>query len=85
MTAGSSIDPAGEGRSRPNPADALAVQNPPPPPPPHPQWCGHCDERTRLREDPLRDGRPYRCPECHPLTTAPAAAFTTSSHAARSR
>jgi hypothetical protein len=65
--------------------DALEIQNPPSLPPPHPRWCGQCDERTRLREDPLRDGRPYRCPECHPLTTAPAADFTTSSHAARSR
>ena len=46
--------------------DALARQNPPSPPPPRPRWCGRCDERTRLQEDPLRDGRPYRCPECHP-------------------
>jgi hypothetical protein len=65
--------------------DALQIQHPPSLPPRHPRWCGQCDERTRLREDPLRDGRPYRCPECHPLTTAPAADFTTSSHAARSR
>jgi hypothetical protein len=65
--------------------DALATQNPPSPLLPRPPWCGQCDQRTRLREDPLRDGRPYRCPECHPLTTAPAAAFTTSSHAAGSR
>jgi hypothetical protein len=65
--------------------DALAIQNPPSPTAPHPRWCGQCDERTRLREDQLRDGRPYRCPGCHPLTTAPAVALTTSSHAARSR
>ena len=30
-----------------------------------PEWCGVCDERTRQRED--AQGRPYRCPECHPL------------------
>ena len=53
--------------------DALATQNPPSPTPPRPRWCGQCDQRTRLREDPLRDGRPYRCPECHPQTTATAA------------
>jgi hypothetical protein len=28
-------------------------------------WCGECDEKTRQREDP--EGRPYRCPSCHPL------------------
>lgn len=28
-------------------------------------WCGECDERTRMRED--GDGRPSRCPDCHPL------------------
>jgi hypothetical protein len=22
-----------------------------------------------MREDQLRDNRPYRCPECHPRTT----------------
>lgn len=30
-----------------------------------PEWCGKCDERTRLGE--LDDGRPYRCTACHPL------------------
>jgi len=30
-----------------------------------PEWCGHCDRRTRLLE--LLDGRPKRCPTCHPL------------------
>lgn len=34
-------------------------------PAPRPKWCGVCDERTRHRED--AQGRPYRCPECHPL------------------
>lgn len=53
--------------------DALATQNPPSPPLPRPDWCGICDQRTRLREDQLRDDRPYRCPECHPHTTTPAA------------
>jgi hypothetical protein len=31
-------------------------------------WCGSCDERTRLLEDD--QGRPYRCPECHPKAEA---------------
>jgi hypothetical protein len=30
-----------------------------------PPWCGKCSESTRQREDDA--GRPYRCPECHPL------------------
>jgi general stress protein YciG len=50
--------------------DALATRNPPPPTPARPRWCGQCDQRTRLREDPFREGRPYRCPECHPQATA---------------
>jgi len=29
-----------------------------------PSWCTVCDERTRMREDD--QGRPSRCPECHP-------------------
>lgn len=29
-----------------------------------PDWCGSCDERTRLREDGQE--RLFRCPECHP-------------------
>lgn len=29
-----------------------------------PDWCGQCDERTRMRED--TDGRPSHCPRCHP-------------------
>ena len=61
--------------------DALATQNPPSPPPPRPAWCGQCDQRTRLREDQLRDGRPYRCRMCHPQTTAPANSLTTLGHA----
>lgn len=28
-------------------------------------WCGHCNERTRLLE--LADDTAARCPECHPL------------------
>jgi hypothetical protein len=63
--------------------DALAKQNPPSPPPPHPPWCGQCDQRTRLREDQLRDDRPYRCPECHPQTTAPVNGLTALGHAPR--
>lgn len=53
--------------------DALAKQSPSSPPSRRPHWCGQCDQRTRLREDQLRDDRPYRSPECHPQTTAPAA------------
>ncbi|MET8381705.1 hypothetical protein ABZV14_01730 [Streptosporangium canum] len=30
-----------------------------------PDWCGHCDERTRQME--LRDNTVARCPACHPL------------------
>jgi hypothetical protein len=30
--------------------------------------CGSCDPRTRMRED--GEGRPYRCPECHPAAAA---------------
>jgi hypothetical protein len=48
--------------------DNLAALAPPQPRPTRPQWCGHCDERTRLRESPHND-RPYRCPNCHPQTT----------------
>jgi hypothetical protein len=29
-----------------------------------PDWCGDCDQFTRLRN---YDSVPYRCPECHPL------------------
>jgi hypothetical protein len=36
--------------------------------PPRPPWCGGCDERTRLDEDD--QGRPRRCPACHPLAEA---------------
>lgn len=32
-----------------------------------PAWCGQCDEPTRHLE--LPDGRPTRCPDCHPLRT----------------
>ncbi|WP_326565103.1 hypothetical protein VSH64_24990 [Amycolatopsis rhabdoformis] len=31
-------------------------------------WCGECDERTRQIE--LDDGRPKRCPACHPQRSA---------------
>ncbi len=30
---------------------------------PRPPWCGSCDEKTRLTDEP----RPKRCPVCHPL------------------
>lgn len=31
-----------------------------------PEWCGTCDERTRLVD--LPDGTAGRCPECHPAS-----------------
>lgn len=34
-----------------------------------PPWCGYCDEDTRHIE--LADGRPARCPDCHPLREPP--------------
>lgn len=51
--------------------DSLQELDPPPSRPPRPQWCGHCDQRTRMREDVDRDDRPYPCPACHsrPATT----------------
>lgn len=30
-----------------------------------PPWCGHCEERSRLRD--TDDGRAVRCSHCHPL------------------
>jgi hypothetical protein len=36
--------------------------------PPARTWCGACDQRTRLLEDP-ETRKPYgRCPDCHPLS-----------------
>lgn len=32
-----------------------------------PNWCGKCDERTRLRLDPESLKPTGRCPICHPL------------------
>ncbi len=32
-----------------------------------PPWCGKCDEHTRQTEDD--QGRPARCPDCHPLVS----------------
>lgn len=29
-----------------------------------PAWCGKCERQTHMREDD--QGRPYRCPDCHP-------------------
>jgi hypothetical protein len=48
--------------------DDLAALAPPRPRPARPQWCGQCDERTRLREL-AHDDRVYRCPDCHPQAT----------------
>jgi hypothetical protein len=39
---------------------------------PRPPWCGQCHESTRMLEDD--EGRPYRCPDCHPLTAEDGAA-----------
>lgn len=47
----------------------LAQLEPPSPPMPRPPWCGHCEQRTRMREDANSDDRPYPCPNCHPRTT----------------
>ncbi len=33
-----------------------------------PDWCGACDEATRLLSD--AQGRPGRCPRCHPLAVS---------------
>lgn len=33
-----------------------------------PAWCGECVEESRLLED--EDGRPRRCPVCHPRSVA---------------
>lgn len=33
-----------------------------------PDWCGACDEASRLVTD-AQSGRPRRCPDCHPLAT----------------
>lgn len=33
--------------------------------PARPEWCGACDERTRMAGPATA---PYRCPDCHPLT-----------------
>lgn len=33
-----------------------------------PDWCGTCDEASRLLTDP-ESGRTRRCPDCHPLAT----------------
>lgn len=38
------------------------------PAPERPAWCGECDERTRMREDPI--GLVLRCPDCHPIVVA---------------
>lgn len=48
----------------PEPAAAAAAPSLPP-------WCGECgspDPSQRFREDD--EGRPYRCPACHPSTVA---------------
>jgi hypothetical protein len=31
-----------------------------------PPWCGKCDERTRLLQDPVTFNPTGRCPDCHP-------------------
>lgn len=46
--------------------ERIAALTPRPSAPPRPNWCGKCDERTRMIDAPT--GRPDRCPDCHPLT-----------------
>jgi hypothetical protein len=36
--------------------------------PGRPDWCGACDEVTRLLTDPETGAQPRRCPVCHPLS-----------------
>jgi DNA-binding transcriptional ArsR family regulator len=43
-----------------------AQQTPPRPVPVRPEWCGDCDQRTRM----IDDDHPARCPNCHPLSRA---------------
>lgn len=51
----------GRGGGRGNPANLRVIHSPN-------DWCGTCDERTRHIE--LDDGRPARCPNCHPNRSA---------------
>ncbi len=53
-------------RSRLSPGELPA---PPARQAPRPPWCGNCDERTRQVTG--ADGRPARCPACHPLRAVP--------------
>lgn len=46
---------------------AIAHQQPPEQPTPKPEWCGECDEHTRLVEEA---SGAQRCRRCHPLRTA---------------
>jgi hypothetical protein len=46
----------------------LATLTPPAGRPERPPWCGTCNRETRMREHAEHDDRPYRCPECHPLS-----------------
>jgi hypothetical protein len=39
------------------------------PPPPKPEWCGQCDEQTRLMD--MYGDHPHHCPNCHPLSGQP--------------
>lgn len=61
--------PEGSGAvvDRPERGRASARASPPGPPARalRPPWCEKCDEATRMREGD--DGRPFRCPDCHPL------------------
>ena len=45
---------------------SIAHQPPPEQPTPKPEWCGECDERTRLVEE--ANGA-QRCLRCHPIRT----------------
>jgi hypothetical protein len=69
----STTPPSRTRSSRPSPsARGDGARAPRPPRASSPPWCGKCDERTRIRE--LDDGRPARCPVCHPIAVAAGAA-----------
>ena len=38
-----------------------------------PDWCGRCDETTRMVTDPETGAQPRRCEHCHPLAGVPIA------------
>jgi hypothetical protein len=70
---------AGRDRTRPEAVGAARASLPGPPGTngqPKPSWCGICDEHTRHIGEP-----PMRCPNCHPLATAPRGRHTLKDYA----